>query len=82
MRGVTSSRVQDFLTAGTSADYRNTGAGIVGFIPQGDGTVHYIPEGGNGGASIALVVQAGNTPPIMGKVQILDTTDVDLVVCL
>jgi len=82
MRGVTSSRVQEVLSAGTAADYRNIGSGIVGFIPQANGTVNYIPEGGNGGASIPLVVQAGNTPPIMGKVQILDTTDVDLVVCL
>ena len=82
MRGIQSSKVQELLTAGTAKDYRNIGEGIVGFIPQADGTVVYIPEGGNGGASIPLIVQAGNTPPIMGKVQILATTDVDLVVCL
>ena len=82
MRGIQSSKVQEVLTAGTAGDYRNIGQGIVGFIPQGDGTVNYIPEEGNGGSSIPLVVQAGNPPPIMGKVQILDTTNVDLVICL
>ncbi len=82
MRGIQSSRVQEVLTAGTAKDYRSVGEGIVGFIPQADGTVVYIPEGGNGGASISLIVQAGNPPPIMGKVQVLATTDVNLVVCL
>ena len=82
MRGIQSSKVQELLPALTAKDYRNIGEGIVGFIPQADGTVVYIPEEGNGGASISLTVQAGNPPPIMGKVQILATTDIDLVVCL